>query len=314
MGNPLVSSQFMRLMDDRLRKVQVDAFRELPSMIETLYGVIKSDKAWEEFYGVGAVPDVPAFNGTLEYLGVAPDYYTRIEPKEFAGGIAIERKLIDDDRYDVIKGRQNGLVESLHRVREKFGAQGLAYAFSSAFTFMNNEEGVALCSTAHLTKAGASTSTGFSNAGTTSISKTAIGATRILMRQFRSDVGARIIVEPDTLIVPDTQYDAACEAVGYSHDTGATSEKDPDSANHKINAQFKRFKVIPYPRLDDYSTKSWFMVDSKRMKEFFLWIERIAPEVKTTNDFDTYLIKQAIYARFGYGWLNWRFIYGMQVT
>ena len=47
MGNPLVSSQFMRLMDDRLRKVQVDAFRELPSMIDQMYGVIKSDKAWE---------------------------------------------------------------------------------------------------------------------------------------------------------------------------------------------------------------------------------------------------------------------------
>ena len=314
MGNPLVSSQFMRLMDDRLRKVQVDAFRELPSMIDQMYGVIKSDKAWEEFYGIGAVPDIPVFSGTLEYLGVAPDYYTRIEPKEFAGGIQIERKLIDDERYNVIHGRQNGLVEALHRVREKYGAQGLANAFSSAFTFMNNEEGVALCSASHTTKSAASTASGFSNAGSTAISKTALGATRILMRQFRSDIGARIVIEPDTIIVPDTQYDAACEAVGYSAMTGATSEKDPDSANHKINAQFKRFKVIPYLRLDDYSTKSWFMVDSKRMKEFFLWLERIAPEVSTTKDFDTFMFKQAIYARFGYGWTNWRFIYGMAVS
>ena len=315
MGNPLMSSQVPRLLDDRLRKVQVDAFKELPSMIDKMYGIIKSDKAWEEFYGIGAVPDVPFFSGTLEYLGVAPDYYTRIEPKEFAGGIIIERKLLDDDRYDVIKGRQNGLVESLHRVREKYGAQGLAYAFSSAFTFMNNEEGVALCSTAHTTKAGASTASGFSNAGTTAISKTAIGAARIIMRQFRSDIGARIVVDPDTLIVPDTQWDAACEAVGYSSATGATSDRDPDSAMYgKINTQYKRFNVIPYLRLDDYSTKSWYMVDSKRMKEFFLWIERVAPEIATIKDFETFMFKQSIYARFGYGWLNWRFIYGMQVS
>jgi phage major head subunit gpT-like protein len=314
MGNPLASSQFMRLMDDRLRKVQVDAFKELPSMIDKIYGVIKSDKAWEEFYGVGAVPDIPTFSGTLEYLGVAPDYYTRIEPKEFAGGIQIERKLLDDDRYDVIKGRQNGLVESLHRVREKYGAQGLAYAFSSAFTFMSNEEGVSLCSTAHTTKAGTSTASGFSNAGSTAISKTAIGATRILMRQFRNDIGSRVVIEPDTLIVPDTQFDAACEALGYSGDTGASSMLDPDSGNGKINSQYKRFKVIPYPRLDDYSTKSWYMVDSKRMKEFLIWLERIAPEISTTKDFDTFMFKQAIYARFGYGWLNWRFIYGHNVS
>jgi phage major head subunit gpT-like protein len=314
MASPLVSAQFMRLMDDRLRKVQVDAFRELPSKIDQLFGMIKSDKAWEEFYGVGAVPDIPVFSGTLEYLGVAPDYYTRIEPKEFAGGIQIERKLIDDDRYDVIKGRQNGLVESMHRVREKYGAQAFAYAFSAAFTFGSGEEGVALCSTAHLTKSGAATTTGFSNAGTTAISKTAIGATSILMRQFRSDIGARIVIEPDMIIVPDNLYDTACEAVGYSAATGASSALDPDSANNKINTQYKRYVVVSYPRLDDYDTNNWYMVDSKRMKEFLLWVERIAPEISTTKDFDTFLIKQAIYARFGYGFTNWRFCYGHNVT
>jgi phage major head subunit gpT-like protein len=315
MANPLVSSQFARLLDDRLRKVQVDAFKELPSYIDQFYGVIKSDKAWEEFYGVGAVPDVPVFSGTLEYLGVAPDYYTRIEPKEYAAGITIERKLIDDDRYDVIKGRQAGLAQSLVRVREKYGAQGFAYAFSSAFTFMNNEEAVSLCSTAHLTKSGASTTSGFSNSGTTALSKTAIAATRILMRQFRSDVGARVVIDPDMIIVPDTQWDAACEAVGYSSATGASSDRDPDSAMYgKINAQYKRFTVVPYLRLDDYSTKSWFMVDSKRMKEFMLWVERMGPETSTIKDFETFMYKQSIYARFGYGWLNWRWIYGMNVS
>jgi len=51
MGNPLASSQFVRLLDDRLRKVAVDNFKELPSMIDRLFGVIKSDKAWEEVAG-----------------------------------------------------------------------------------------------------------------------------------------------------------------------------------------------------------------------------------------------------------------------
>jgi len=251
MGNPLASSQFMRLLDDRLRKVYVDSFTELPSMVDKFFGVIKSDKAWEEFYGVGAVPDIPAFNGLLEYLSVAPQYYTRIEPKEFAGGIQIERKLLDDDRYDVIKSRQNGLVGSLLRVKEKYGAQAFGYAFSAAMTFATSEEAVAICSTAHTTKSGAATTSGFSNSGTTAISKTSIGATRILMRQFRNEVGQRIVIEPDMLIVPDTLYDTACEAVGWT-ESGASSDRDPDSANlGKINPQYKRWTVVPYPRLDD---------------------------------------------------------------
>jgi phage major head subunit gpT-like protein len=314
MANPLTSSQFVRLLDDRLRKVYVDMFKELPSMIDSLYGTIKSDKAWEEFYGVGAVPDIPVFNGRLEYLSVAPEYYTRIEPKEFAGAITVERKLIDDDRYDVIKGRQNGLVESYHRIREKYGAQGFGYAFSSAMTFMANEEAVALCSSAHTTKGGGSTASGFSNAGSSALSKTSIGATRILMRQFRNDVGARVVVEPDLLIVPDALYDTACECVGYSSDTGAASERDPDTANGKINAQYKRFRVLAYPRLDDYDTNNWYMIDSKRMKEFMLWVDRLAPEIETEKDFDTKLFKQSIYGRFGYGWTNWRWLYGHAVS
>jgi len=313
MGNPIVSSQFMRLLDDRLRKVYVDSFKELPSMVDQLFGVIKSDKAWEEFYGVGAVPDIPAFNGLLEYLSVAPQYYTRIEPKEFAGGIQIERKLLDDDRYDVIKSRQNGLVESLYRVKEKYGAQAFGYAFSSALTFATSEEGVALCSSSHTTKSGASTSSGFSNAGTSALTKTSIGATRILMRKFKNEAGQRIVIEPDTLIVPDTLYDTACEAVG-NNASGATSVLDPDSANGKINTQYNRWKIISCPRLDDYDTNNWFMVDSKQMKNYLLWINRVDPDINTEKDFDSMLFKQSIYARFGYGHTDWRWIYGMSVS
>jgi phage major head subunit gpT-like protein len=314
MGNPLLSSQFVRLLDDRLRKVYVDSFKELPSMVDRLYGTIKSDKAWEEFFGVGAVPDIPAFNGQLEYLSVAPQFYTRIEPKEFAGAITIERKLIDDDRYSVIKGRQNGLVESMHRVREKLGAQGFGYAFSSAFMFMSNDEGVALCSSSHTNKSGASTSNGFSNAGSSALSKTSIGATRIFMKQFRNESGQRIVIEPDTILVPDNLYDAACEAVG-ANDSGARSDRDPDSGNlGKINVQSGRWNVIAYPRLDDIDTNNWFMLDSKKMKEFMIWVDRISPEVSTTTDFETLMFKQSIYSRFGYGWTDWRFCYGHNVS
>jgi phage major head subunit gpT-like protein len=314
MGNPLLSSQFMRLLDDRLRKVSVDTFKELPSMKDRLYSVMKSDKAWEEFYGVGAVPDIPAFDGLLEYLGVAPQYYTRVEPKIFAGAIAIDRQLIDDERYGVINGRQAGLIESAHRVQEKYAAQGYAYAFSNAFTFMQNEEAVALCSSSHTTKSGASTSSGFGNAGSTAMSKTAISATRILMKQFRNEIGQRVIIDPDTILVPDSIYDATCEAVGWS-EKGASSDRDPDSAHYgKINPQYRRWNVIPYPRLDDFDTNNWFMLDSKLMKNFMIWIDRISPEIETTRDFESKMFKQSVYTRFGYGWTDWRFIYWHNVS
>ena len=302
MANPLTSAQFTRLLDKRLREVSENTFKELPSMIPTLYNVMGTDSAFEEFYEIGSLPDIPEFNGKLEYVSVAPGFYTKIEPKEYAGGVMFERKLLDDKKYGVLDGRAAMLAESAHRVREKIGVRQFAYAFSSAFDFMTNEEGVALCSSSHTTKSGVSTASGFSNTGTSALSRTSVAATRLLMRKFRNDIGERIVIEPDTLIVPDNLYDTALEIVG--------TPKGLYSGEGTINTQYERFKVIPYLRLDDYSTTDWFMVDSKLMKRFLLWIDRIKPEPNNTIDFETFIIKHSIYFRCGSGFTNWRWIYG----
>jgi hypothetical protein len=316
MANPLNSAQFMKLMDDRLRLVYHDKYKFLPSAVDQLFGVISSDKAWEEFFGIGSVPDIVPFNGKLEYLSVAPDFYTRIEPKQFAGAISIERSLLDNDRYGVIRSRQEGLVDAEHRVREKYGVLPFTNAFSAAYTFMPEyEEGLSLCNTAHTTKSDVSTSSGFSNSGTSAVNKTNIAATRILMRQFRDTIGERIgDIEPDMIICPDSLFHTITEALGYDPDTGAESSMDPDSANRKINTMYKRFKVFPYRLLDDSDTNNWFMVDSKMMKKYLLWLNRIAPEIETTRDFETKQFKQSIYTVWGWGFTEWRWIFGQNVS
>jgi hypothetical protein len=56
------------------------------------------------------------------------------------------------------------------------------------------------------------------------------------------------------------------------------------------------------------------MVDSKLMKKFLLWIDRTKPETNTIVDFETFAIKQKVYARFGWGFRQWRFAYGQNVS
>ena len=305
--NPMTSSQFPRLLDKRLREVSERAFKELSEgKIEQLYRMLSTESAFEEFYEIGALPDIPEFNGELQFLSVTPGYYTKVEPKEFAGGVLFERKLLDDKKYNVVDNRAAMLAEAAARVREKYGVRPFAYAFSSAYDFQTSEEAVSLCSTAHTTKAGVSTATGFSNSGTSALSKTSVAATRLLMRKFKNDIGERISIEPDTLLVPDSLYDTAMEIVGTpaGYDTAALDK----------NMQAGRYKVIPYLRLDDYSTKNWFMLDSRLMKRFLLWLDRIKPEVNNQIDFNTYQVKHSIYFRIGNGFTNWRFMYGHNVA
>jgi len=307
MGSPLVRSEFVRLLDKRLRLVEENKYKDLTSMIPQLYNVMSSDSAWEEFYNIGSLPDIQEFNGKLNYLPIAPGFYTRIEPKEYASGVQIERKLIDDKKYGVLDNMAAGLVESGHRVKEKLGVRAFANAFSSAFDFMTSEEGVSLCSNAHRTKSGASTATGFDNSGTTALSKTAVAATRLLMRQFRNDIGERIEMSDNlTLIVPDNLADTAQEIVG--------TQAGYASADGTINMDYRRYNVIPYLRLDDYDTNNWFMVDMNAMKRDLLWIDRVKDDINHAFDFETYLSKISIYFRVAFGWKDWRFIYGHNVA
>jgi len=309
MANPMTSGQFVRLLDKKLMDVSHNTIEELnqrDSMIPKLYRQLPSDSAWEEFWSVGALPDVPEFTGKIEFLSMSPGYHIKIEPKEYAGGIMFERKLLDDKKYDVFSDRAGELAISAHRVQEKIAVRPLAYAHSSAFDYMQSEEGVALCSTSHTTKSGTSTTNGFSNSGTSALSKTSVASTRLLMRKFRNDISERIVIEPDTLIVPSNLYDTAMEITG--------SEKDPTSANNTINVQYGKWKVIEIPRLDDTDSNNWMMVDSRLMKKFLVWINRVSPEPKNTIDFMTYTIMHAIYFRVGNGFLDWRWIYGQNVT
>ena len=149
MGSPLDSAQFVRLLDKRLREVAEGEYKDLSSMIPTLYRMLPSDSAWEEFYSVGAVPDIPEFLGKLTYLGIAPGYHFKIEPMEYAAGIQAERKFIDDKKYAVLDNIAKGLVQAAHRTREKEAVKAFDNAFSAAFDYMSSEEGLSLCNTAH---------------------------------------------------------------------------------------------------------------------------------------------------------------------
>lgn len=307
MATPVTSAEFRKLLTKGIRKVIEDKWKALPSKRDQLYNVMTSDKAVEQFYAIGSVPDIPVFTGLVNYLPIHPGYSTQIEPAEYAGGLMFERKLLDDLQYNVMTRRAEKLVTAAARTQEKVSVRPFAYAFSSAFDYMVSEEGVALCSNSHLTKSGTSTANGFDNLGTSALSKTSVAATRIAMRQFRDDISERIDVGDDLcLVVPDSLEEAAYEIV--------KTPKGLDTEEGNVNFQYGKYEIITLPRLDDYDTKNWFMGWKSQMKQDLIWIDRVKPETKTTWDFDSYILKLALYMRFANGWIDWRWCFGNQVS
>ena len=315
MGNPIVSADFIRLMDTNLDKVAEGELKPYHDMIGSIFGSQSLDKKWSNFYGVGDVPDVPRFTGNLDFLSVAPGFFRQVEPAIFAGGLQFEKQFIDDNQYDVLTDRQTGLIKALGRTKEKYASRALGYGFTNNPDFITqDEEGVAMFSSAHLTKSGVSTSSGFDNTYNYAASKTALAAMAIKFKMLRTDIGELYDSEPDAIICPTALTDTICEALGYDARSGAMSEKDPDSANGKINSQYKRFKVIEWKRLDEFSTKNYFMVNEAMMKKQLIWMDRIKQETNTWTDNYTFAVLQSIYSRFGWGFRDWRFGIGAQVS
>lgn len=308
MADVTTSSQLQRLLDKRLREVAdfEKLYPNLNPMIPTLFRMFDSDAAFEEFYSVGSLPDHQRFTGKIPFVNRSPGYHIKIEPYEYALGRQLERKFLDDKKYPVFDDEAVALTNSAGRTMEKEASVIFTGAFSTAFQFQTNEEGVALCGS-HRTKSGTSTATGFSNAGTSAMNKTSVAATRILMRQFRNDVSERIEMSDNfALLVPDNLADAAYELVN--------TPKGLDTVEGNVNPQYKRYQVIPYARLDDSDTNNWFMVNMDLMKKMLIFINRIKPETKTQIDFHTLVTMISSYMRFGAGTTDWRWIYGHSVT
>jgi hypothetical protein len=307
MATPLASAQFVRLLDNRLREVAEAKYADIPTRLTDFYSVTSSQSAWEEFYAVGAIPDIPEFQGKLREIGLAPGYHVKIAHKEYGAYVQTERKFVDDKKYAVLDDRAMSLMESAARTREKQAVGPFNNAFTAVYPYMTHEAGEALCANSHGTKSGTSTSSGFDNLATGALGKANLASARLAMKQFRNDISEHIDVGDDLLIlVPIALRDTADEIVG--------TPKGLYTTEHTMNVAAGRYDVADWMRLDDNDTNNWFLIWKSQMKKDLMWFNRIEPETKTTVDWDTYMTKTAVYFRNSWGWKDWRWIYGSQVS
>lgn len=270
-------------------------FSEKNSNLSELFSMKTSDKNYEKDSSAGALGDLDEFTGTVEYDDSYQGYDSTYEFTEYAKGIKIERKLYDDDLYNIMNKRPAQLGYSVARTREKHGAQ----IFNEAFTTVHSSfDQLSLCNTAHTSTGGGANQ---SNSGTTAFSATAVEATRRLMTAFKGDRDEVQVVNPDMLLLP-----IELEETGYEI---INSKGKVDVSTNNVNFHFGKYKMLIWANFLT-SAKRWFMIDSYLMKQFLLWFDRVKPEFMQDKDSDTLLAKYCVYTRYGRGWSDWRWLYG----
>ena len=266
-----------------------------------LFNVMSSQKAYEYALGAGGFADWQEYKGAIEYDDNDQGYKTTFTHTEFARGFKVERKLVDDDLYNIINTRPAGLALAAMRKREKDAANIFVNAFASGM----GADSQYLCDGSHPASP-ANTASTQSNAGTTALSRDAIIATRKLMRAFEDDRGELINVNPDTLLVPPELEDVVYPLVN--------SELKPGGANNDVNfISALGLRVIVWDYLTD--SNDWFMIDSQLAKQNLLWFDRIPLEFSMDPSSDFNLeARYRGYMRYSLGWSDWRWVYGHLVT
>lgn len=294
-------SAFTNTVTPAIKKVFVNSFNEDAdsSLIGEFYNTVTSERKKETYFEVEDLGNMPDFTGELTYNEFREGNSKDLTPGEIAMGLKIERKLIDDDLYGVIEALVSQMGSVARYRMETDGVGPFVNAFSSTYTVFDS---LSLCNGSHTF---VSTSTTQSNSGTTALAYASLEAAMIAMRKFLNSQDRRMTgIMPDTLFVPVDLEVTAWEIIN--------SQLRPGTNNNDASFFFNKFKVRSSVLLTD--TNNWFLIDSKKMKQFLIWQQRIPLEFNKDQDFDTYVKKYSAYMRYVNSPVHWPWVYGNSVS
>lgn len=288
---PIMRRAFM-LQNDKITRM---------SPMSRLFNIEATDADQEQFDGVGGLGLMPAYNGEIEFDTFGKYPKTTIEFPEYAKGIAVPRKLIDDDKTGSIQRQFTSLGANAARTMDSHAASVFNNAFDTDYA---GADTYPLCSASH--PLSADNTTAQINAGSSALTQEAVIQTIKDMQAFEDDRGELLGIDPNILLVPRGLQDTAW-VIKNSLGKPGTAEND---ANFLVS---RPLTVIVWHRLSDQN--NWFMLDSEEAMMHLHWLNRIPVDVayNPASDFNLKLEARS-YARWGYGWDYPFFIFGHEVA
>jgi hypothetical protein len=269
-------------------------------LVPMLFNVQNSTRAYEQVSGVGSVGieawDAFRTSGQVGRADFDQGYKTTYEHAEYVLEVQVKQTLFKDGNFGEIAKLVRRVGDSGRVKRETDGANLFNNAFSDTFA---GADAVGLCSTAHPLSP-QKTGVTQSNEGTYALTKSNVATIREAMMAFTDDVGNKMGVTPDLILVPPALED---EAIVISR-----SLNDPDSGNNAVNPQAGRFRVQPWHYLSD--SNAWFMIDSVLMKDSLDWWDRESLEINPKVEDKTLFATWIAYMRYSLGWSDWRWVFG----
>ena len=281
-----------------LRKIFDKHLKPMKDFLPVIYNVETSTKAQEFTHGVGSMGQMRKWSetgGQVSYEEVNRGFKATYTHEKYSNGLRIERELIQFAQYPEVKKRTKTLADSKYYTFQDHAAKPFNECLS-----MIGPDGVPLASTVH--PLGPFNATTWSNYGTNlALDANNVELVRNRMKTWTDDKGNKLMINPDTLIVPIALRKPALVIAG--------SEKEPDTADNNVNIWKGAVNVVEWDFLTD--DNMWFFVDMNRMKQFLSWFNARVPVIEkdSKDDFNTEVSQYKIVGLWSYGWDDPSFVY-----
>lgn len=213
-------------------------------------------------------------------------------------GFVMTKFAIRDNLYKSAFGpNTRALKQSFRQTKEVYGAAVLNSALDPT---VPGGDGVPLLSTAHPIDVGTVANTGVVQA---ELNETSLQDAFIAVRRFRDAAGLRVMVKPKRLIVTPENEFVAKRILGTGARVGTT--------DNDINA-LRDLGMLPGGyKVNDFitNTRAWFTITD--CQDGLKYFQRDPLETDMQTDFTTDNLLVKATERFGFGWSNFRSIYGM---
>jgi phage major head subunit gpT-like protein len=291
-------SNFGDLLEPGFRKIFDDAFKEMPLVFPKIMQVENSAKQDEKYsgatgFGLFAATDE---GGQINYDDPVQMFDVTMVHVKYTKGFKVSEELVEDDMYNVIKGKPAQLGRAARRTVETINANILNRAFNSSYA--DGGDSKVLCSVSHTRSDGGTAQSNASSTGIT-FGDANLETGMIASREQLDDRGMRIQVMPNTLIGP-INLEKEMNIV-------VNSTLRPGVADNDVNVYKGKFSIVAWEYITVNNT-AWFLMDKSQAK--LLWLWRIRPEFKQDVSFDTGMALFKSRFRGVAGWTDWRGFWG----
>ncbi len=253
---PITKSDIPNLLLPGLRTEFDLAYRKRSEtgVAQQIASVINTTIPQQRYAWLGSTPTMNEFVDERKPSGMT-EYSYAIEDKTFEASIAVDRKAVEDDQYDLIRLRVRELADRVAEHQHKLCVEALANGFTD-----EGYDGLSFFNSAHPTFPGGT----YSNQTSTALDATTISSAVSSMMLVPDDRGEPLGVVPDTLLVgPKLQW-SAIELIESPVVVYKGNGVDSVPSTPYKNAFQGKLKLVVSPYLREDFEDYWFLMDTSR--------------------------------------------------